>query len=413
MRMDAGRKGPLPQVVSAAMLAALVLILAAASAPRADEPAETNWIGKRVVQKHRDFTLRMQDGRTQRNVPLDRWRVEKAEGSRLWLSAEGSGIAGWAGAEEVVPVEAADAFFTGHVRDQPRDAFPYVMRAELRRESYLGNRTQISYPATHDAQDFKELDKALADLDQAVRIEPRYAAAYAVRASVWFVKGEFDKAIEAYDQAIKLDPGNAYNYANRGISWQYKGILTKAFADYKKAIQLETNLGLAYQWRGTAWLAAQKYDQAIVDLNEAIRLDPRQAAAFEHRGLAWWCNGHADKAIADFDEAIRLDPRDFMPFRHRAWIWACSPDAKSRDGKRAVESATKACELSNWKDVDALDALAAAYAEIGDFDAAVRCHTAADALVPNVIARLIRKLILEMYRAKEPIRITTVRASIY
>ncbi len=53
-------------------------------------------------------------------------------------------------------------------------------------------------------------------------------------------------------------------------------------------------------------------------------------------------------------------------------MWATCPDEAYRDGAKAVESATKACELGGWKDADHLDTLAAALADAGEFAEAVR-----------------------------------------
>jgi tetratricopeptide (TPR) repeat protein len=56
----------------------------------------------------------------------------------------------------------------------------------------------------------------------------------------------------------------------------------------------------------------------------------------------------------------------------QAWFLATCWDDSIRDGKRAIEVATKLCELTEWKDPDALDTLAATYAEAGQFDDAVK-----------------------------------------
>jgi hypothetical protein len=72
------------------------------------------------------------------------------------------------------------------------------------------------------------------------------------------------------------------------------------------------------------------------------------------------------------NEAILLDRTDSYSHAALAWVYAICPDNKYRDGKRAVASATKACELTGWKDTYSIGALAAAYAECGDFENAVK-----------------------------------------
>jgi tetratricopeptide (TPR) repeat protein len=51
---------------------------------------------------------------------------------------------------------------------------------------------------------------------------------------------------------------------------------------------------------------------------------------------------------------------------------ATCPDDKIRDGKKALDAAKRACELNDYKTANDLDSLAAAYAEVGDFDAAIQ-----------------------------------------
>src|SRR5262249_49421907 len=64
-------------------------------------------------------------------------------------------------------------------------------------------------------------------------------------------------------------------------------------------------------------------------------------------------------------------------YRFLAQLLATCPDDKVRDGKRAVQYATTACELTDWKVPSCLETLAAAYAEAGQFEEAIRYQTRA------------------------------------
>ena len=79
-------------------------------------------------------------------------------------------------------------------------------------------------------------------------------------------------------------------------------------------------------------------------------------------------------------------------------------EAKFRDGKRAVALATTACGLTNWKDANKLDTLAAAYAEAGDFDAAITWQTTAIELLHDEMERGAYRSRLALYQAKKPYR---------
>src|SRR5207249_3879936 len=81
------------------------------------------------------------------------------------------------------------------------------------------------------------------------------------------------------------------------------------------------------------------------------------------------CEEHA---LADYAEAIRLNPKYASAINNRAWIYATTKVEKFRNGKLAVEEATKACELTGWKNPGYLDTLSVAYAEVGNFEQAIR-----------------------------------------
>ena len=471
-----------------ANLLALVLTFPPASAQQtAVPPADDDWIGKRVVQKERDFQLRVQKQVVDRKGVLTTYRVEQVNGHWLWLRADG--LAGWARADTVVPADRAIAFYTDYIRDHPDDAYGFSMRGTIWLEekkdlkAALKDYTEairlaptvvgllVNRGNAWAAR--KEFDKAIADYDEVIRLQPEEAFAYSGRGLAWHAKKEFDKAIADFSEAIALDPQLAIAYRSRGLAWQRKGDFDKAIADFSEAIRLDPQNPRAYEergyslhatkdydksiadfdvtisldsqaagpyrGRGCAWLEKDEYAKAIADFDVAIRLDPQDARAYVFRACACHYENEYDKAIRDYTEAIRLDPtlagvyvergdarRDKGEWANaaadyaeairrganladaydgRAWIWAACPDDKLRDGKRAVDSATKSCELTGWKVPNNLDTLAAAYAESGDFSSAVKWQAKAVALATDDDDKAAYSSRLKLYRAKKAYRL--------
>src|SRR5262249_4865901 len=145
----------------------------------------------------------------------------------------------------------------------------------------------------------------------------------------------------------------------------------KALADYSEVIRLSPDYALAYFNRGVTWKAKGDYDKAIEDLSEAVRLDPKDADAFYWRGVCRKAAKQYGPAVEDFDAVLRFDPKNSAALTGAAGLLATCPDEKVRDGKRAVELATRACELSGRKRGADLAVLAAACAEAGEFADAV------------------------------------------
>jgi tetratricopeptide (TPR) repeat protein len=229
---------------------------------------------------------------------------------------------------------------------------------------------------------------------------------YGNRGAAWSNKKEYDRAIADFSEAIRLDLTKAPYYGNRGNAWGSKKEYDRAIADFSEAIRLDPTEALYYDGRGAARLGKKEYDGAIADLSEAIHLDPTEALYYGNRGAARGNKKEYDRAIADYAEAIRLDPKHAFAYNNRAWLWATCPDAKYRDGKKAVESATKACELSEWKNPNTIDTLAAAHAEAGDFDAAVKWEMKANGFYTDAEEKKKGEERLKLYREKKPYRET-------
>ncbi len=174
---------------------------------------------------------------------------------------------------------------------------------------------------------------------------------------------------------------------------------------YSRVIQGDPRNAGAYLLRATHWREDRKeLDIALGDYNEAIRLNPSAGASYGSRGLLWHDKKEYDKAIADYNEAIRIDPKYARPYNNRAWLWSTCPDAKYRDGKKAVESATKACEMSDGREPYLVGTLAASYAEAGDFAKAVEMQTKAIELQTDAKEKEDYRTRLKLYQEKKPYR---------
>ena len=255
-----------------------------------------------------------------------------------------------------------------------------------------------------------DIESAIRDFDEAIRLQPTFGRAYVLRGSSHMLKGHYGKASADFNQAIRIDPRNAAAYCDRAdLEYDFLRRPENALADYNRAIRLAPNFQRAYFNRGICFLDRCNYDRAIADFTRAIQLLPSDLSAYgprayaharrhDHaraladarvaikfkpgemplarvtdfglRGTAYRITGQFELAIRDFQEAVRLMPNGRSANDNLAWFLATCPEERFRDGTQAVSAAKRVCEISQWK--SGYDTLAAAYAEAGDFDRAVK-----------------------------------------
>ena len=213
------------------------------------------------------------------------------------------------------------------------------------------------------------------------------------------------KAIEEErDEVVKLTLARRF----RGLAYKHLGRRDEALNDFLEVIRIQPKLDLGYYDAGVIYNLTNRYKEAVDAMTRAIDLrrdDRGLARRRSERGNAYFHLGQFKRAQDDFVAAVRLGPRDADVLNNAAWFRATCPDASFRNGKEAVELASRACQLDKWKDSDQIDTLAAAHAEAGSFAEAERYQlkalallSADEALRPKFQARL------KQYRAKQPVR---------
>lgn len=254
---------------------------------------------------------------------------------------------------------------------------------------------------------FRELgkdDAALESFDRATELAPKTPGPYQHRGEIYRNLGEFDDALVEFDKVLELQPGEALTLVHRAEIYLRSNRLDEALADVDTAlkkqplvlahriraevlanmdrrreaieameslceampnqIELKMQLALYYQVDKLPHKAVEIYDKVLEQQSDSI-------PALRSRGDALLTLGEHAAAIADFEAALEHLPDDTALLNNLAWVLATSPDAEVRDGRRAVELATKACELTDYSKAHILSTLAAAFAESGDFGTAI------------------------------------------
>ncbi|MDR1933403.1 MAG: tetratricopeptide repeat protein [Spirochaetales bacterium] len=145
---------------------------------------------------------------------------------------------------------------------------------------------------------------------------PIDAESYRERGSEYLAKEEWDKAIADFNEAIRLDPKKAGGYASRGLCYDAKGDYDRAIADFSEAIRINDLAGY-YESRGQTYLHKGDYDKAIADFNEAIRLYEgyktegvditSNGHVYIYRGITYASKGDYDAANADWEAVSKMD----------------------------------------------------------------------------------------------------------
>uniref|UniRef100_A0ABS3MSH6 Tetratricopeptide repeat protein n=1 Tax=Bradyrhizobium quebecense TaxID=2748629 RepID=A0ABS3MSH6_9BRAD len=149
------------------------------------------------------------------------------------------------------------------------------------------------------------------------RILGQLVAAYNNRGLAFRSNGEIDRAIADYDQAIRLMPDYHVAINNRGVALMAKGEFDRAIADFDRAIQLKPDYLAAFAARAAAYSRKGLFDRAIADLDVLIKADPRNAALIHERATMKAKIGDRVGAEADIRRAEALTSGGTPPERRR------------------------------------------------------------------------------------------------
>jgi tetratricopeptide (TPR) repeat protein len=356
------------------LLAVLVLLTGRAAAQN-----DQCWLGREVLVRAPDVKLKVGSRVVGTAPDATVLRVQQVQGQWLWVGT------GWVQASDVVPLEDAVAFFTKQIESAPSIS-SYLSRAE----AYLsrGNYLLALIDLRRTSKRVKKLEMLSTALAENAADEKPLSPDVA------------KKLLKVADDLVKSTPEG---YSLRAEIYRKLERWDDEITDLTSAMLYEKTDPMPFDMRASAWEKKGDFARALADLDQAIRLDTKEAYHFSRRAFLRLELGQDTLALQDVAEASRLEPEEPLYYRMQAHILAISGSDGVRDGKRAVDLATKACELSHWRDPGDLFVLGAAYAESSDFESAISCEAKSLELYGRDASfRQASQLRQELYRRKIP-----------
>jgi tetratricopeptide (TPR) repeat protein len=247
--------------------------------------------------------------------------------------------------------------------------------------------------------------EALAAFRAALQINCRHSMAYFNEGVVLAAQGQLQKAAESLTRATSIDPDDAMSNCQLGEVFLLQGKLDDADARLREAMRLEPNLANAFDGLGVIQCLRGKREDAKALFLEAISREPGTAAYHYNLAHALVRLGELGAAGVHYGVGLKLDPGWPEISNRRAWQLATAPDPQARNGPLAARLAEQACEATDSQRAKYLDTLAAAYAEAGRFDDAVRAARKAQSGTPEASAEATAiRARLERYLRHQPFR---------
>lgn len=165
------------------------------------------------------------------------------------------------------------------------------------------------------------------------------ASSYRHRGLSHAENGDYDKALADYDRALQLDPKDAVALTNRGNIYRDDEEYERALADYDAALQFAPDDGDVHYSRALVLIELREYDRAIADFDRAVALKPDFATAYIDRGITHVSRGSYDRALADFDQMLAIDPKNAEGYyvKGLALAWLNRIDDARRNIEQAVD----------------------------------------------------------------------------
>ena len=220
------------------------------------------------------------------------------------------------------------------------------------------------------------------------------------RSYCYWKQMKIDPALQDLWAVLDADPDSHESRARCGMMLFQQRRYPQALKVLDEGIRRNSEFALFHAYRGWVHYRLHDMDSAFKDLNRAIALDQECGEAFQYRALVHQRNRHYRDTLSDLERSVNCMPEN--PFAHAflaSFLSTCKQKSL-RDGKRALEIARRACSLSGWTEFQSLRSLAAAHAELSEYDDAIRWCGESMKCAPTAYRKKLQEQ-LQYYRRRQ------------
>src|SRR5215813_12707066 len=216
------------------------------------------------------------------------------------------------------------------------------------------------------------LDDAIVQYRSALQMQPDSWDAEYNLGTALVRKGQVEEAIQHCERAVAMRPTDPDAQVSLGDALLRKGRIDDAIDHYQKAMTAHPDHFLSRYGLCQALLEKGELDSAIQVCRSALALWPLDVDCQTALAIALEEKGNPAEAMQHYQKALEIAPNSIPTLTNLAWLLATSQDGSLRNGAKAIDLARQADRLVGGTDTRVLRALAAAYAENGEFANAIR-----------------------------------------
>lgn len=228
-----------------------------------------------------------------------------------------------------------------------------------------------AYQRALAARERNDADTALAEANEAIRLDPTYTLAYLVKAQALYRKQRYNESHDALDVASRRGLDSAELFNVRGLLHHAQRSFSEAIVSFNEAVKRASTNAVYYANRGLSYSRLDNLESALADFNEAVRLAPQRHDFIAGRADVYYARHDYRLALSDYNTSLRINPKSANVLTQRGWA-----HFRLNDRRSALADANAALNV-NANYAGGYNLRGTLFATNGEFDRAINDFSSA------------------------------------